>query len=450
MDAAAIVDMLKEAITSCGLLLSSCRGQSYDGAAAMSGHITGVQTRLRELEPKALFHICSAHALNLCVVRACTNAYIQNVFGTLQSLYTFFGGPKRHAVLQECKQEENSIRSRDKQHNLHSLSDTRWISRFSALQSFVLLYPAILNALEKLSTMNESDKTVSEANGLLGNIATFDFMISTEVARMVLNVTQPFSNYLQSPKLNLLQFKSTADITLESLKELRSADIFSDVFKRCCDKAKELEISISSTIRRRSRQDKADIESYYRRELYFSVLDELIGQFQERLLSREGEIITAFGIFSREAILSPDNYTQQLQILSDVYGSGETPDVCSSNIPAEYKAFTKWCARNIDLNNPVDLIELYKLLMITQADCTFPNMTILCRIALTLPITSCTAERSFSVLRLVKTHLRSTMSENRLSALAIIYCNKDIQINKDNVIKKFSNTKPRRLEFELN
>ena len=297
MDAAAIVDMLKEAITSCGLLLSSCRGQSYDGAAAISGHITGVQTRLRELEPKALFHICSAHALNLCVVRACTNAYIQNMFGTLQSLYTFFGGPKRHAVLQECKQEENSIRSRDKQRNLHSLSDTQWISRFSALQSFVLLYPAILNALEKLSTMNESDKTVSEASGLLGNIATFDFMISAEVARMVLNVTQPFSNYLQSPKLNLLQFKSTADITLESLKELRSADIFSDIFMRCCDKAKELEISISSTIRRRSRQDKVDIESYYRRELYFSVLDELIGQFQERLLSR-GEIITAFGIFS--------------------------------------------------------------------------------------------------------------------------------------------------------
>jgi len=39
---------------------------------------------------------------------------------------------------------------------------------------------------------------------------------------------------------------------------------------------------------------------------------------------------------------------------------------------------------------------------------------------LTLPVTSATAERSFSKLRLIKNYLRSTMGQDRLSALALL------------------------------
>jgi len=54
----------------------------------------------------------------------------------------------------------------------------------------------------------------------------------------------------------------------------------------------------------------------------------------------------------------------------------------------------------------------------------YPNMWVALRISATLPVTVAAAERSFSKLKLIKTYLRSTMMQERLSGLAIISINK--------------------------
>ena len=46
--------------------------------------------------------------------------------------------------------------------------------------------------------------------------------------------------------------------------------------------------------------------------------------------------------------------------------------------------------------------------------------TFIYRLCLTLPVTTCSAEQSFSKLKLTKTALRSTMGESRLSALLLL------------------------------
>ena len=63
---------------------------------------------------------------------------------------------------------------------------------------------------------------------------------------------------------------------------------------------------------------------------------------------------------------------------------------------------------------------------------------------LTLPMTTATAERSFSKLKLIKTYLR--MSQHRLSSLATILIEKTIacQFDLDKVIDRFANTKGRK------
>ena len=50
----------------------------------------------------------------------------------------------------------------------------------------------------------------------------------------------------------------------------------------------------------------------------------------------------------------------------------------------------------------------------------FPNFSVALRIALTVPVTVASAERSFSKLKLIKTYLRSTMTQDRLVGLATI------------------------------
>ncbi|KYM93410.1 hypothetical protein ALC62_15988 [Cyphomyrmex costatus] len=45
----------------------------------------------------------------------------------------------------------------------------------------------------------------------------------------------------------------------------------------------------------------------------------------------------------------------------------------------------------------------------------------LIRILITIPVTSCIAERSFSALRKLKTYTRSTMRQGRLNHIAILH-----------------------------
>ena len=42
--------------------------QGYDGASVMSGNCSGVQARIREVAPQAIYVHCNAHCLNLCLV----------------------------------------------------------------------------------------------------------------------------------------------------------------------------------------------------------------------------------------------------------------------------------------------------------------------------------------------------------------------------------------------
>ena len=77
----------------------------------------------------------------------------------------------------------------------------------------------------------------------------------------------------------------------------------------------------------------------------------------------------------------------------------------------------------------------------------FSNVSVLLTVLATLPVTTCSAERSFSVLRLLKTYLRSRMGEERLTGLALMYVHSDLKIDLDDIINRFSQ-KNRRLEFQ--
>jgi hypothetical protein len=67
----------------------------------------------------------------------------------------------------------------------------------------------------------------------------------------------------------------------------------------------------------------------------------------------------------------------------------------------------------------------------------------------TLPVTTATGERSFSTLKLLKTYLRSTMNENRLDGLALMYIHPMINIDIEQAIDKFSKRKYTKLEFYI-
>ena len=77
----------------------------------------------------------------------------------------------------------------------------------------------------------------------------------------------------------------------------------------------------------------------------------------------------------------------------------------------------------------------------------YPNIVkILFLIQLTA-VTSSGVERSNSTLKYIKSKSRSTMGEDRLNALLLLYIHKDIDINICKIVDMFAQKHPRRMQF---
>ncbi|GFY44764.1 hypothetical protein TNIN_326431 [Trichonephila inaurata madagascariensis] len=69
----------------------NCRVKAYDNAATMAGCPTGVQQRIKDINPNAKFVPCSNHSLILvCVHAASVKINSVTFFDTLERCYSFF------------------------------------------------------------------------------------------------------------------------------------------------------------------------------------------------------------------------------------------------------------------------------------------------------------------------------------------------------------------------
>ena len=67
----------------------------------------------------------------------------------------------------------------------------------------------------------------------------------------------------------------------------------------------------------------------------------------------------------------------------------------------------------------------------------------------TVPAASCAWERSFSSITLLKTYNRSTMTNDRLNALAMLDVYLDLHSTAEDVLRKFIALGPHRLDFDI-
>lgn len=90
---------------------------------------------------------------------------------------------------------------------------------------------------------------------------------------------------------------------------------------------------------------------------------------------------------------------------------------------------------------------LYKLIIGKGVLDTFPNVAVALRIYLVLMVTNCSAERSFSKLKLIENRLRTSMTQERLVNLAIMSIESDIlqDIEFQDIISDFARLKSRRV-----
>ena len=92
---------------------------------------------------------------------------------------------------------------------------------------------------------------------------------------------------------------------------------------------------------------------------------------------------------------------------------------------------------------------MYQLIIDKQLKASFPNVEVALRMYLVLMVTNCSAERSFSKLKIIKNRLRTTMADERLSHLALMSIEHDVlgEIDFEDLIKEFAARKARRVHI---
>lgn len=432
-----------------GLDITLLRGQGYDGAGAMIGSVKGVAARIRAQVPLAVYTHCFSHKLNLVIVNSCKIQSIRNAMGSISKISSFFGYPKRQTAL------ENKIKETEQPNKKRRLLDvcrTRWVYRHDALENFGQFYEAIVDVFEDIKTAPAQDwnsDTISSADCLQTAIMKFEFLISFVVLWKGLAIVKPLSVSLQSSSIDICKAYKHVSKTRESVKHVR--DNIDNYHSKWFDEASKMGDAVGADkpviARRCGRQRGRDNvpaeqpKEYYKRSITIPFFDHLLTQLDERFSSDQQRVIAGLSLVP--AVMTEEaNWKEQALDFAALY---EDDLQLPGNMDMELVCWeSQW--KDYEGNLPSTPQETLK----QCSQVFFPNIHTVLRLICTLPVTSCTCERSISGLKRLKTYLRSTMSQDRLNGLALMHfhCgNSDIGIDYDALVDMFSRKHPRRMKL---
>lgn len=169
-----------------------------------------------------------------------------------------------------------------------------------------------------------------------------------------------------------------------------------------------------------------------KRNLFLPCLDRMVAEMDQRFSSVNGQILRGVQACKPES----DCFLceEHLRGLADHY---------SVDLKSEEVLVAKnYLAHKNETLLIKDTQSLYNLLDKVM----FPTLTQVIQISLTIPVNSCSCERSFSALRRLHTWLRCTMGQDRLHHLAVLSVEQEelCKLSESQVIDRFAKMKNRR------
>ncbi len=430
--------------------LSGCCGQAYDGAANMASHLTGVAVQFLRMEPKAISIHCLAHSLNLCLQDcAAQSKPIREGLSAANELHNLIKmSPKRLAIFQHLQKESSSP-------SIKPLCPTRWTVRTSAIDSVLKNYLVLMETLEKISEDANSSDAKAKAAGLATCLEQFRTFFGLKLCHLVFSAIEQLSTTLQGNTITAEIAIQARDAAMAYLRRQRCEEAFNSfydyVVQDADDKTEEPKLPRRKRIPKRI-NDGADNYQHktpreYYRQQYFEVLDILLDEIQQRLNQSTLNILSEIEVVlisasngtlktiskklkeTYSSVINFDKLVNQLSMLHDF--------VQLSKASQGIKQITK-IGTICDIMNSNDFGKLM-----------FNEIHKLLRIYLTVPMTSATAERTFSSLRRLKTYLRSTMTQKRLNNVLLLHTHKERtdKINLVSIAKDFVTCNERRTNY---
>ena len=445
----AIADRILQLFSNWQLSGSYLVGQTYDGAGAMAGKNKGAAARIQEIFPKAVYTHCAAHALNLCVMKCCSIAEIRNTMDTADSVCRFFSNsPKRQLAFETGIEQKLEGERRRK---LKSICRTRWVERHEAFEIFVDLFEPLICCLDNIKDSTDWNRdSRSDAQSLLLALTHFPFVVALVIARDVLAYTKALSVKLQGRYVDVVRAYNQIAFVKTTLQSAR--DDVDTVHAGIYETALEIatKVGIDECMPRISRQQQhrtnvpcSNPSEYYKRALTIPSLDHLITEIDGRFHHDSASTVCQVMLILPSTLAESEEVVTPAMI-SDLIHMYEDYLPAPGSIGTELHCWgVKW--RGSD--DAASLCTPAKVLTVIDSD-FFPNLEVLFKISCTLAVTSAECERSISRLRYLKTYLRSTMTEERLNGLALLYTHRDIACDAERVFEEFAQRNPRTMRMK--
>ncbi|XP_057299422.1 52 kDa repressor of the inhibitor of the protein kinase-like [Hydractinia symbiolongicarpus] len=308
---------------------------------------------------------------------------------------------------------------------------TRWVARLDGLDSFCDLLPSVMLTLEKIT--ENRDKSFSRSN---------------------VDDARPPSRHSSSIESDLVKTSSNVLLLKRTLQVIRS-DIdthFNKWYEKVLSSATELDV-VESMKRRCSIQLYREnyvangVKKYYKLAVAIPFIDHILQELDTRFSIDNLSVYSGFSIMpttilsDEGRVLLGDQPTWKVEFSKFIQRYRDDIPALS-NLYAQLDMWkVKW--RTFTGVLPTTLQGLLK----HTDKLLFPSIHEAIRILATIPVTTCTCERSISGLRRVKTWMRNTMTKERLNSLSVIMFNRDVTVDLDQVVDEFAAANKRRMTF---
>lgn len=437
--------------------LKDCRGQGYDNGANMAGVYNGAQAVISKHNNLAFYSNCAAHGLNLCGVNAaeCCEEVI-TFFGMLQKTYNFFSrSPQRWKYLEKrigC--------------SLHNLSQTRWSARVDSVRPFVKHLPLIIHALNDCKELNLTAECKTELKGVMKYLRSFECIIMSTIWLKVLVTIDHKNKVLQTRSATLdIETKNIGDL-IEELKDLRSkwCNLYAEAKLVAANMTESIECEKDFKEKRLKKRkifhdetrdcetssrcdDQTGLnvkheEENFRINVFYKLIDSIIGGLTQRFQFSEkvSDLFQCLWTYHDE---DENEIEKQCLTLCQTYKEDIDTDIFN-----EIKHLKSIHKTNLG-ETSLQPLQLLNALRKIKLDSLFPNTSIAIRLFCCIPVSVSHGERSFSVMKRIKSVNRSTMNQDRMNDLSILAMEPDLarSLKYDDIIDDFARKRARRVVF---
>lgn len=428
-----LADTVTDYIQETGLDIRDCRGQSYDNASNMAGKYAGLQAQIKMINPLAEFVPCSAHSLNLVVVKAVEcNGKVLDFFTFLQELYNFFSRSTFRWQLLISKMKEGGDYL-----TLKSRANTRWCANAAATKAVRQNYKAIMQCLYQLNLSADQDETTKkQACDLHKKMLKLETAICAITWDSVLQRIDSINKLLQNPSIDLSTVPDFFMSLIEFVSTVRTNyEIYEEEACTLVGHARYNEKRQTTTPKRfydgQCKETVFNARESFKISCFYVACDNLITQLKFRMSAYDDTLSKFSCLFEKDK----QKMYANAKILQKTY-SCDLEEAFADEFTHAYSVIKN------ERSLTKKLKKIHKLGVVD----TFANVDTALRLFLTLPISNASGERSFSTLKRIKSPLRNCMSHSKLNSLALLAIEGDVTVKLDyeDIISIFTAKKVRR------